>query len=228
LKNPSAVAAGILACRGAGLPARWKEPKAKPSTFTGSERPFCLTVFPGGKDARPLRQARCLTPLAVLQTEVESTLRLPILVAIPPGRRIAFSPVGTKLPERKCAPAVSEMQFNLLKSKIHRATVTGGNVRYEGSLTIDSELMDHVGMVPYERILCSNMENGNRFETYAIPGDPGSGAIILNGAAAHMGKKGDSLTIMSFTNVARRKAANWKPRVIVLGKKNRIVNSRGI
>lgn len=97
------------------------------------------------------------------------------------------------------------MQFNLLKSKIHRATVTGGNVRYEGSLTIASDLMEEVGMAPYERILCSNMENGNRWETYAIPGDPGSGTIILNGAAAHMGKKGDSITIMSFTSVSKKK-----------------------
>lgn len=120
------------------------------------------------------------------------------------------------------------MQFYLLKSKIHRATVTGGNVRYEGSLTIASDLMEEAGMVPYERILCSNMENGNRFETYAIPGDPGSGSIILNGAAAHMGKKGDSLTIMSFTVVPKKKAGKWKPRVIVLDKKNRIANRRGI
>ncbi|HHY84196.1 MAG TPA: aspartate 1-decarboxylase [Verrucomicrobia bacterium] len=120
------------------------------------------------------------------------------------------------------------MQFYLLKSKIHRATVTGGNVRYEGSLTIDSRLMDAVGMVPYEKILCSNMANGNRFETYAIPGEPGSGAIILNGAAARLGRKGDQLTIMSFTEVPENRARKWKPRVIVLGKGNRIVNRRGI
>jgi len=120
------------------------------------------------------------------------------------------------------------MQFQLLKSKIHRATVTGGNVDYEGSLTIASDLLEKVGMVPYEKILCSNMANGNRFETYAIPGDPGSGAIVLNGATAHMGKKGDLLTIMSFTIANKTKAKKWKPRVIVLGKGNRIVNARGI
>ncbi len=125
-------------------------------------------------------------------------------------------------------PGQRTMQFYLLKSKIHRATVTGGNVRYEGSLTIDSRLMDAVGMVPYEKILCSNMANGNRFETYAIPGEPGSGAIILNGAAARLGRKGDQLTIMSFTEVPENRARKWKPRVIVLGKGNRIVNRRGI
>src|SRR5687768_12490939 len=116
------------------------------------------------------------------------------------------------------------MQFHLLKSKIHRATVTGGNVNYEGSLTISPDLMEQVGMVPYERILCSNMANGNRFETYAIPGDPGAGQIVLNGAAAHLGKKGDLLTIMSFVAVPKKKARRWKPRVIVLGKGNRIAN----
>lgn len=120
------------------------------------------------------------------------------------------------------------MQFYLLKSKIHRATVTGGNIQYEGSLTIAIDLMEKVGLVPYERILCSNMANGNRFETYAIPGRRGSGDIILNGAAARLGRKGDRLTIMSFTCVASSRAKRWKPRVIVLGQGNRIVNRRGI
>lgn len=120
------------------------------------------------------------------------------------------------------------MQFHLLKSKIHRASVTGGNVDYEGSLTIARDLMEEVDLLPYERILCSNMANGNRFETYAIPGKPGSGQIVLNGAAARLGKKGDLLTIMSFTCLARSKARKWKPRVIVLGKSNRIANRRGL
>ena len=116
----------------------------------------------------------------------------------------------------------------LLKSKIHRATITDGNIKYEGSLTIALDLMKKCGLVPYERILCSNMANGNRFETYAIPGDLGSGQIVLNGAAAFQGKKGDLLTIMSFAQIDERLAAEWKPRVIVLGKDNRIINSRGI
>ena len=120
------------------------------------------------------------------------------------------------------------MQFYLLKSKIHRATVTGGNIQYEGSLTIPADLMDKVGLAPYERILCSDMANGNRFETYAIPGRRGSGEIILNGAAARLGRKGDRLTIMSFTCVTGSAAKHWKPRVIVLGQGNRIVNRRGI
>jgi aspartate 1-decarboxylase len=120
------------------------------------------------------------------------------------------------------------MQVFLLKSKIHRATVTGGNVEYEGSLTISADLMDKVGLFEYERILCGNMANGERFETYAIRGRRGSGEIVLNGAVAHLGKKGDLLTIMSFGPVSKRKVAKWKPRVIVLGRGNKIVEKRGI
>ncbi len=120
------------------------------------------------------------------------------------------------------------MQIHLLKSKLHRAQVTGGNVAYEGSLTIASDLMEKVGFQAFERILCSNMANGERFETYAIPGPAGSGAIILNGAAALLGKVGDRLTIMSFAEVDATMAANWQPRVAVLGEGNKIIKERGI
>ena len=120
------------------------------------------------------------------------------------------------------------MLIHLLKSKLHRARVTEANVNYEGSLTIAEDLMEKVGLFPYERILCSNMVNGERFETYAIPGKRGSGAIILNGATAHLGKVGDPLTIMSYTEVDAAKATDWQPRVIVLDEKNLIVNERGI
>jgi aspartate 1-decarboxylase len=120
------------------------------------------------------------------------------------------------------------MQVHLLKSKIHRAQVTGASVDYEGSLTIASDLMALVGMVPYERVLCSNLENGNRFETYAIPGEAGSGAIVLNGATSHLGKPGDRLTIMSYTWVELAAARGWEPKVLVLGKKNAILHQRGI
>lgn len=120
------------------------------------------------------------------------------------------------------------MHVHLLKSKIHRAQVTGASLDYEGSLTIAEDLLEKVGLLPYERILCSNLANGQRFETYAIKGERGSGTIELNGAVAHLGKIGDRLTIMSFTEVDSAKAKRWKPRVIVLGKKNRIINERGI
>lgn len=120
------------------------------------------------------------------------------------------------------------MQVYLLKSKIHRAAVTDAHVDYEGSLTIAADLMDKVGLYPYERILCSNLANGHRFETYAIPGEAGSGKIVLNGATAHLGKAGDRLTIMSYTMVDTALAKRWQPQVIVLGEQNKIRHERGI
>jgi aspartate 1-decarboxylase len=119
------------------------------------------------------------------------------------------------------------MLVHILKSKIHRAKVTAGNVQYEGSLTIDEDLMDKVGLMAFERILCSNMANAARFETYAIPGMRGSKEIVLNGAAAHLGKPGDRLTIMSFTELDLAEAKSWRPRVIILDERNNIVNERG-
>ncbi|HYE30652.1 MAG TPA: aspartate 1-decarboxylase [Methylomirabilota bacterium] len=120
------------------------------------------------------------------------------------------------------------MQLQLLKSKIHRATVTDSSLHYEGSLTVAADLMERIGLLPYERVLCSVLNNGNRFETYAIPGEWGSGAIVLNGATAHLGKIGDLLTIMSYAVMDEREAKNWVPRVIVLGEGNQIKNARGI
>jgi aspartate 1-decarboxylase len=120
------------------------------------------------------------------------------------------------------------MLIHVLKSKLHRAQITAANVNYEGSLTIDRELMEKAGLVPFEKILCSNMANGERFETYAIPGEAGSGEIVLNGATAHLGQCGDRLTIMSFTEIDVTHAKFWKPRVLVLGDKNAIVSERGI
>ncbi len=120
------------------------------------------------------------------------------------------------------------MQIHLLKSKIHRAAVTASSLHYEGSLTIAQDLMDKVGFHPYERVLCRNLANGERFETYVIPGERGSGAIILNGATAHLGEVGDRLTIMSYTVVEEALAKEWQPRVIVLGENNVVASERGI
>jgi aspartate 1-decarboxylase len=117
--------------------------------------------------------------------------------------------------------------IHVLKSKIHRARVTGGSLNYEGSLGIDRDLMDAAGLVPYERILCGNMANGNRFETYAIPSRRGSGSIVLNGATAHLGGIGDLLTIMSFTEIEAGLAQRWQPRILVLGARNTIARKRG-
>ena len=114
------------------------------------------------------------------------------------------------------------MTICLLKSKIHRAVVTGASVDYEGSLTIAADLAERVGLLPYEKILIGNMGNGERFETYVIYGHRGSGAIELNGATAHLGKVGDRLTIMSFAWVEGHEAARHKPLVIVLDDKNAV------
>ncbi len=119
------------------------------------------------------------------------------------------------------------MQVHLLKSKIHRAQITDANLNYEGSLTIAEDLMEKAGFLPYEKILCSNMANGQRFETYVIRGPRGSGAIILNGAAALLGKVGDRVTIMAFAEVELGEAQQWEPKVIVVGDQNKIINERG-
>lgn len=115
------------------------------------------------------------------------------------------------------------MQLNLLKSKIHRAEVTDLSLNYEGSMAIDVEFMEQVGLRQYERILIGNMANGQRFETYAIPAPAGSKMISLNGGTAHLGKRGDLVTIMSFAVVDEKEAAGWQPRVLVLGDANRKV-----
>lgn len=113
------------------------------------------------------------------------------------------------------------MQVNLLRSKIHRAQVTDSSLDYEGSLGIDSNLMDMVGMLPYEKILVGNITNGNRFETYAIPAPPDSKAIVLNGAVAHLGKVGDILVIMSFAGMSLEEGKIWRPKVIVMAEGNK-------
>ena len=117
------------------------------------------------------------------------------------------------------------MNLTLLKSKIHRATVTGASLHYEGSMTIASDLAEQVGLLPYEKILVGNMSNGERFETYVIYGEHGSGAIQLNGATAHLGQIGDRLTIMNFASFTPKEAAKHKPRVILLNEKNEVLHS---
>jgi aspartate 1-decarboxylase len=119
------------------------------------------------------------------------------------------------------------MQVHLLKSKIHRAQVTAANVNYEGSLGIDQDFMDQVGLFPFERILCGNVNNAARFETYAIPAPRRSGAIILNGAVARLGQPGDRLTIMSYALIDESTARTWQPRIIILGERNTVVDTRG-
>ncbi|MEM6822036.1 MAG: aspartate 1-decarboxylase [Verrucomicrobiota bacterium] len=119
------------------------------------------------------------------------------------------------------------MQRTLLQSKIHRAVVTDAHVDYEGSLSIDQDLMDACGMLPYEKILVGNIHNGARFETYAIIAPRGSRHIILNGAAAHLGGPGDRLVIMSFASLTEEEIKSHQPKMIVLNEENAVVERRG-
>jgi aspartate 1-decarboxylase len=115
------------------------------------------------------------------------------------------------------------MQITLLKAKLHRAVVTDANIEYEGSMGIDSRYLKLLGLRPYEQIMVGNITNGNRFETYIIPAPEGSGDIVLNGAAAHLGKKGDKLVIMSWVQLTPEEADQWKPKIIVLADQNQTI-----
>jgi aspartate 1-decarboxylase len=111
----------------------------------------------------------------------------------------------------------------MLKSKIHRARVTDANIDYEGSITIDSKLMAAADILPYEQVHVLDINNGNRFTTYAIEGEAGSGAICLNGAAARLGVKGDIVIILTYTTVPEEEAKNHRPKVVNVNAKNAII-----
>jgi aspartate 1-decarboxylase len=110
----------------------------------------------------------------------------------------------------------------MLKAKIHRARVTDANLNYEGSLTIDRQLMEAVGLLPFEKVEVYNINNGERFATYVIEGESGSGTIALNGAAARKGEIGDLVIIVSYALYEPRELATYQPRIVVLDQDNRI------
>ena len=114
------------------------------------------------------------------------------------------------------------MFVQVLRNKIHRARLTRCDIDYEGSLEIDIEYLEQAGILPYEKILVVNATNGQRLETYAIPGERGKGVFCLNGAAAHRGKPGDIVTIMTFGIMTAEEAAGYLPTVIVLDEQNRV------
>ncbi len=118
------------------------------------------------------------------------------------------------------------MLIEILKSKIHRATVTDANLNYEGSITIDEDLMDAAKLFVHEKVAIVNNNNGERFETYVIRGERGSGIICLNGAAARKVQKGDVIIIMSYALIPLDEAPTFKPTVVNLtGKANRVESS---
>ena len=114
------------------------------------------------------------------------------------------------------------MQRYMLKSKIHRATVTDADLHYEGSLTIDRNLMNEVGLLPFEKVKVYNINNGERFDTYVIEGQAGSGAIGLNGAAARKGLRGDLIIIASYALFSDQELDNFQPAIVVLNPDNSI------
>ncbi len=114
------------------------------------------------------------------------------------------------------------MQRIMLKSKIHRATVTDADLHYVGSITIDRELMDAAGLIPYEKVMVVDIDNGSRLETYVISGRPGTGTIAMNGAAARLIHKGDIIIIFSFVYADEEEALRLKPRVVYVDGENRI------
>ncbi|MCL5024319.1 MAG: aspartate 1-decarboxylase [Nitrospirae bacterium] len=111
----------------------------------------------------------------------------------------------------------------MLKGKIHIATVTEANLEYEGSITIDEDLLKEVGISPYEMVMVSNMNNGERFETYAIPGEPGSGKICLNGPTARKGMVGDRVIIFCYGYLDDTALKDFRPRIVHLDAGNRII-----
>ena len=114
------------------------------------------------------------------------------------------------------------MQINMLKSKIHRATVVQSELDYVGSITIDEELMEAAGIYEYEKVQIADVNNGNRFETYVISGEKGSGMICLNGAAAHMVNIGDKVIIMSYAQMTPDEIKDNKPKVVFVDDDNKI------
>jgi len=117
------------------------------------------------------------------------------------------------------------MQRFMLKSKIHRATVTDADLHYEGSISIDEKLMEEAAIVPYEKVAIYDVDNGERFSTYAIKGKRNSGTICLNGAAARKVAKGDLIIIATYVLAEDKEAKKWAPKCVFVDSKNRIKKS---
>ena len=117
------------------------------------------------------------------------------------------------------------MLLTMFKSKIHRAVVTEANLNYVGSITIDEDLLDAANLLPGEKVQIVNNNNGARLETYTIPGERNSGVVCLNGAAARLVQPGDVVIIMAYCMIDAEEARSFKPSVVILDEKNRIVDT---
>ncbi|MBX2860606.1 MAG: aspartate 1-decarboxylase [Vampirovibrio sp.] len=118
----------------------------------------------------------------------------------------------------------SDLQIPVLYAKIHRVRVTGADLHYEGSLSIDEDLMDAAGLTEFQQIDIYNVTNGNRLTTYAIPAERGSGMIRSNGAAAHLMNRGDLVIIAAYATLPKTQADTWKPTLVFVDENNRPVN----
>lgn len=116
----------------------------------------------------------------------------------------------------------------MVRAKIHRATVTAADLHYIGSITIDSQLLEVADILPFERVQVVDVNNGNRLETYAIAGEPGSGTIQLNGAAAHLVNVGDLVIVMAYAQVEEPVPDNWQPRVVLVDAQNAVTEVRSL
>lgn len=114
------------------------------------------------------------------------------------------------------------MMITMFKSKIHRATVTEADLNYEGSLTVDATLMEHAQMQEFEKIHVVNINTGARLETYLIKGQPDSGTICLNGAAARLGAPGDKIIVISYGHMTLEEAKSHKPKVVLVDDNNKV------
>ena len=116
------------------------------------------------------------------------------------------------------------MQRLMLKSKIHRATLTGTDLDYEGSITVDADLLEAADILPNEQVHVLNLNNGSRLITYAIEGPRGSGMMLLNGPAARCGMTGDLVVVLTYANVDEKELANHRPQIVKVDKNNRLVS----
>lgn len=112
------------------------------------------------------------------------------------------------------------MKVTMFKSKLHQMKVTEANLHYEGSITIDEELLDEAGILPYEKVQVVNITNGARLETYTIPGEAGSRTCCLNGAAARKTQVGDRVIIISYADMTPKEAKEFKPKVVIVDENN--------
>lgn len=111
----------------------------------------------------------------------------------------------------------------MLIGKIHRATITDADIDYEGSITLDPDLMDAAGLIPHERVSVLDIDNGARFDTYAITGTRGKGEVKVNGAAARLVQKGDKCIILAYAEMEDAEARQWEPNIVLIGEGNRPV-----